>query len=94
MQVGATRGNGLVGENITSNLKTIKEIPLKIKKNLDLEVRGEVYLAQNSLLQINQDRQNKNLAPFANLRNAASGSLRQLDPRIVAQRDFTNFYLW
>lgn len=86
---GATRGDGVTGEDITQNIKTIRSIPLRL--NLDnppqlLEIRGEAFLALDVFAQINQERQQKNEQIFANPRNAAAGTLRQLDSRIVAQR--------
>jgi DNA ligase (NAD+) len=94
---GATRGDGTVGEDITSNLKTIKAIPLKLfKKEVEkiparLEVRGEVYLAKNEFKRINTAREEEGLATFANPRNAAAGSLRQIDPRKTAERKLNIF---
>ena len=81
---GATRGNGQVGENITENLKTIKNIPKKLKENIDIIVRGEVFIGKKDFDKINkqQDEDNK----FANARNLAAGSLRQLDSNVTAKR--------
>ncbi len=88
---GATRGDGYVGENVTENIKTIKSIPLKLFKDLSIEVRGEVYLPRDEFKKINEERQKNGLNPFANPRNAASGTLRQLDPREVAKRNLDAF---
>ncbi|MGN1400288.1 MAG: NAD-dependent DNA ligase LigA [Bacillus sp. (in: firmicutes)] len=88
---GATRGDGTVGEDITANLKTIKSIPLRIKKPLTLEVRGEAYMPKRSFEELNNARAERGEEPFANPRNAAAGSLRQLDPRIAASRNLSIF---
>ena len=83
---GATRGNGLVGEDITENLKTIKHIPKKLKEPVDIIVRGEVFIGKLEFDQMNEERQANEEALFANARNAAAGSLRQLDSSVTAQR--------
>ncbi|MCX6012233.1 MAG: NAD-dependent DNA ligase LigA [Chloroflexi bacterium] len=84
---GATRGDGVIGEDVTSNLRTIKSIPLTINTNLErLEVRGEVFLSIAGFKKLNYERAENGLPLFANPRNAAAGSLRQLDPRITAKR--------
>lgn len=92
---GVTRGNGIVGENITNNLKTIKAIPLKILNedlsNLNLDVRGEIYMPKTSFEKLNEENLNNGDKIFANPRNAASGSLRQLDSSITAKRDLSMF---
>ncbi len=88
---GATRGDGSVGEDITANLKTIRSIPLRLKKPLSIEVRGEVFMPKSSFLKLNEEREKKEEALFANPRNAAAGSLRQLDPRIAASRNLDIF---
>lgn len=88
---GATRGDGTVGENITENLKTIKSIPLRLKESMSLEVRGECYMPKASFLKLNTQREEDGLEIFANPRNAAAGSLRQLDTRIAAQRNLSTF---
>ncbi len=88
---GATRGDGVVGEDITHNVKTIKTIPLKLKKNIDIEVRGEIYMSKKSFEEVNISRQKEGLSLFANPRNAASGSVRQLDSKIAAKRNLDCF---
>ena len=88
---GATRGNGIVGEEITQNLKTIKAIPLKLFENADVEVRGEIYMPKTSFEKLNDENLTKGEKLFANPRNAAAGSLRQLDSTITAKRDLSMF---
>lgn len=89
--LGSTRGDGAIGENITSNLRTIRSIPLTIKEKENLEVRGEAYMPHKSFLALNEAREEKEEEPFANPRNAAAGSLRQLDPKIAAKRNLDIF---
>ena len=91
----ATRGNGLVGENITANGKTIKSIPLRLKKDIDIEVRGEIYMSKASFEKANMEREANGEALFANPRNAAAGSVRQLDSKITAKRnlDFMAYFI-
>ena len=84
---GATRGNGIIGEDITHNVKTIKTIPLKLKQPLDIEVRGEIYMSKKTLEKINKERLSKGEKPLQNPRNAAAGSIRQLDSKIAAKRN-------
>ncbi len=94
---GATRGDGVIGEDITSNLKTINTIPLRLQKAKDegvpdiLEVRGEVYLAKEEFVRINTRREEEGISTFANPRNAAAGSLRQIDPGMTAKRKLNVF---
>lgn len=88
---GATRGDGTTGEDITSNLKTIRSIPLKIDESSTIEVRGEAFMPQQSFLTLNQAKEASGEEPFANPRNAAAGSLRQLDPKIAASRNLDIF---
>ncbi|NIK11674.1 NAD-dependent DNA ligase LigA [Alkalibacillus almallahensis] len=88
---GATRGDGKTGEDITQNLKTVKSIPLKIREEETIEVRGEVFMPKQSFLSLNQAREENGDEPFANPRNAAAGSLRQLDPKIAARRNLDIF---
>jgi len=89
--LGATRGDGSTGENITSNLRTIRSIPLRLKEDVTLEVRGEAYMPKRSFEALNELKAEKGEEPFANPRNAAAGSLRQLDPRIAASRNLDTF---
>ena len=88
---GATRGDGTVGEDITNNLKTIRSIPLVLKKPVTINVRGEVFMPKRSFLQLNEQREKQGEPLFANPRNAAAGSLRQLDPKIAASRNLDIF---
>lgn len=83
---GATRGDGTIGEDITLNLKTIHTIPLKLNSDIDIEIRGEVYLPKKEFERINIDREAKGEALFVNPRNAAAGSMRQLDSKVAAKR--------
>lgn len=83
---GATRGNGLVGEDVTQNLKTVKTIPMEISDKIDITVRGEVFIAKKEFEEMNQERQENEEELFANARNAAAGSLRQLDSKVTAKR--------
>ncbi len=83
---GATRGNGLVGEDVTNNLKTIKTIPKEIKDKIDITVRGEVFISKSDFEKMNQEREENEEELFANARNAAAGSLRQLDSKITSKR--------
>lgn len=88
---GATRGNGVIGENITTNLKTIKSIPLRLRQSVSAEVRGEVYMPKQSFVALNEERDELGLEPFANPRNAAAGGLRQINPKAVAKRNLNVF---
>lgn len=89
--VGATRGDGSIGENITENLKRVKDIPLTLPEALDMTVRGECYMPRASFDQVNQSRQENGEPEFANPRNAAAGTLRQLDTAVVAKRNLATF---
>ncbi len=89
---GATRGDGYTGEDITQNLRTIRQIPLQLPEPLTLEVRGEAYINRKAFEQLNRQREKEDLTLFANPRNAAAGSLRQLDPRIAAARPLRIFF--
>ena len=91
----ATRGDGFVGEDITLNVKTIKSVPLKLTKEIDLEVRGEIYMSKLSFEKANIERKKNNENLFANPRNAAAGSVRQLDSKITAKRnlDFMAYFV-
>ena len=88
---GATRGNGRVGEDVTDNLKTIKNIPKKLKNPINITVRGEVFIGTKDFEQMNEEREILEKPLFANARNAAAGSLRQLDSKITAQRPLDIF---
>ncbi len=88
---GATRGDGTVGEDITKNLRTIRSIPLRLQQPETIEVRGEAFMPKKSFLALNEARENNGDEPFANPRNAAAGSLRQLDPKIAAKRNLDIF---
>lgn len=88
---GATRGNGQIGEDITNNLKTIKSIPQKLNQDVDITVRGEVFIGKNEFEKLNEEREILEEPLFANARNAAAGSLRQLDSKITAKRPLDIF---
>ncbi len=88
---GVTRGNGIIGENITQNLKTVKAIPLKLFEGVNIDVRGEIYMPISSFNKLNEESLKNNEKIFANPRNAAAGSLRQLDSTITAKRDLSMF---
>ena len=88
---GATRGDGSIGENITENLKRVKDIPLTLPEELDITVRGECYMPRASFDQVNQARRENGEPEFANPRNAAAGTLRQLDTAVVAKRNLATF---
>ena len=83
---GATRGNGLIGEDVTENLKTVKTIPMEIKDNINITVRGEVFISKKDFEEMNQEREENEEELFANARNAAAGSLRQLNSKVTAER--------
>ena len=87
----ATRGDGVVGEDITHNAKTIKTIPLKLKEKVNIEVRGEIFMNKKTLIEVNEERKKQNLAPLQNCRNAAAGSIRQLDSKVAAKRKLDTF---
>ena len=88
---GATRGDGIVGEDITENVKTIKTIPLKLKEDIDIEVRGEIYMSKKSFFELNEKRKSNNETLFQNPRNAAAGSVRNLDSKVAAARNLDCF---
>lgn len=88
---GATRGDGTIGEDITANLKTINSIPLRLTENLSIEVRGEAYMPKRSFEALNEKRKERGEELFANPRNAAAGSLRQLDTKVAASRRLDTF---
>lgn len=87
----STRGDGVVGEDITNNVKTIKTVPLKLKKDIDIEVRGEIYMSKKTFESINKVRGENGLPLLQNPRNAAAGSIRQLDSKVAAQRKLDTF---
>lgn len=89
--LGSTRGNGQVGENITANMKTINSLPRKLAKSIDVEIRGEVYMKKTVFDYLNEIKLSNNEEPFKNPRNAAGGSLRQLDPNITKERELDLF---
>lgn len=91
LKLASTRGNGLEGENITENVKTIDTLPKVLHEDIDIEVRGEVYMKRSVLKRINEERKNDNLDLFKNCRNACGGSLRQLDPEVTRKRSLDTF---
>lgn len=88
---GATRGDGLIGEDVTNNIKTIQSIPLKLNRRLDIIVVGEAWIAKKTLLKINKEREISGEDKYSNTRNLAAGSIRQLDPKITASRNLDSF---
>ena len=86
LKFAATRGDGVIGEDITHNVKTIKTVPLDLGRDIDIEVRGEIYMNKATLEKLNRERESKGEVKLQNVRNAAAGSIRQLDPKIAAQR--------
>lgn len=86
LKFAATRGDGIIGEDITHNVKTIKTVPLDLGKDIDIEVRGEIYMNKKTLEKLNQEREKNGEVKLQNVRNAAAGSIRQLDPKIAAKR--------
>ena len=87
----ATRGDGVVGEDITNNVKTIKTVPLRINEPIDIEVRGEIYMSKSVFEEINRNREENELPLLQNPRNAAAGSIRQLDSKVAASRKLDTF---
>lgn len=90
-EVGATRGDGKIGENVTQNLKTIESIPLKLEESIDVVVEGEVFMRKSVFEKLNKEREKRGEEPLANPRNAASGAVRQLDPKVTAERKLDCF---
>ncbi|UUX33823.1 NAD-dependent DNA ligase LigA [Fundicoccus culcitae] len=88
---GATRGDGEIGEDITSNLRTIRSLPLKLSEPISTEIRGEAYISKDIFVKLNQEREENGQTPFANPRNAAAGGLRQINPKEAAQRQLNIF---
>lgn len=91
LQSGATRGDGVMGEDITENIKTIRSVPLKIPYEGEVEVRGEIFMSKAAFMKLNQEKESQGEAMFRNPRNAASGSIRQLDPKLVKKRNLDVF---
>ncbi len=91
LQLGATRGDGTTGEDVTGNVRTIKSVPLSLKEPWNIEVRGECYMPKKSFVALNESREEEGLEVFANPRNAAAGTLRQLDTAVVAKRNLSTF---
>lgn len=91
LMTAATRGNGVVGEDITHNIKTVKSVPLKLNEEIDIEVRGEVYMSHKAFEKVNSEKIKTGESIFANPRNAAAGTMRQLDSAIVAKRQLSVF---
>ena len=91
LKTAATRGDGKIGEDVTMNARAIESIPLKLENSVDIIVEGEVWLGKDSLKTINKKREKNNEPIFANPRNAAAGSIRQLDPKVVAERNLDSF---
>lgn len=91
LKTAATRGDGIVGEDVTHNVRTIESVPLSLTRAVDIVVEGEVWMSEKSLEALNVQQKKKKLPPFANPRNAAAGSLRQLDPRVAASRRLDSF---
>ena len=91
LKQGVIRGDGKVGEDITHNVKTIKSIPLKLSEEIDIEVRGEIYIDKKEFSRVNEERRKEGLEEFQNCRNLASGTVRQLDSKVAAERNLNNF---
>lgn len=91
LETASTRGDGTVGEDITHNVRTIKNVPLTLKEKINIEVRGEIYMPKLSFVKLNEERKLNNEKEFANPRNAAAGSVRQLDSRVAAKRNLSTF---
>ena len=88
----ATRGDGQVGEDVTQNIRAIAAIPIRLRENISVEVRGEIYMPKESFVNLNLAREEEGLATFANPRNAAAGTLRNLNPKITASRNLNGFF--
>ncbi|HRY62541.1 MAG TPA: NAD-dependent DNA ligase LigA [Candidatus Paceibacterota bacterium] len=91
LKTAATRGDGVIGENVTANVRTIESIPLRLKEDVDIIAEGEIWMGKKGLERINKEQIKKGEEPFANPRNLAAGTIRQLDPKIVAERKLENF---
>lgn len=94
LQYAVTRGDGVTGEDVTLNVKTIGSVPLRVKEKRSFEVRGEVYMPKASLASANKEREKENLPLFANCRNAAAGAIRNLDPKVAASRKLDAFWYY
>lgn len=92
LALAATRGNGTIGENVTQNIRTVKSVPLRLKKPYNIEVRGECYMPKSSFVALNEEREENGEAVFANPRNAAAGGLRNLDAKETAKRNLNTFF--
>ena len=88
---GATRGDGITGEDITENVKTVKDVPLRLKRDVSIEVRGEIYMSKSSFNKLNEEKIALGEEKFQNPRNAAAGSIRNLDSKVTAKRNLSNF---
>jgi len=86
LQLAATRGNGKIGENVTKNVKTIEAVPLRLRENLDIVVRGEIFMSHKDFIDLNKKRKKQDKKVYANPRNLVAGSIRQLDPKVTAKR--------
>lgn len=91
LKVAATRGDGLVGEDVTHNVRTIESVPLRLTRPVNIIVEGEVWMSERVLVELNKKQKDKGLPPYANPRNAAAGSVRQLDPKVAAERRLDSF---
>ena len=91
LRTAATRGDGVTGEDVTQNIKTIESIPLKLEKPVNIVVEGEIWMSKKEFERLNKEQEKKNLPPFANPRNAAAGSIRQLDPSVAASRKLDSY---
>src|SRR3989338_1216469 len=91
LQTAATRGDGVTGEDVTQNIKTIESIPLKLGKPINIIAEGEIWMSKKEFERLNKEQEKKNLPPFANPRNAAAGSIRQLDPSVAASRKLDSY---
>ena len=91
LKTAATRGDGVTGEDVTQNIKTIESIPLKLERPINIVVEGEIWMSKKEFERLNKEQEKKNLPPFANPRNAAAGSIRQLDPSVAASRKLDSY---
>ena len=91
LKTAATRGDGVAGEDVTQNIKTVESVPLKLEKPINIVVEGEIWMSKNEFERLNKEQKKKGLPPFANPRNAAAGSIRQLDPSVAASRKLDSY---